>query len=493
MKKKEWNEGLNHLDSDLVEGYVEVKDGIRKKKAVKAVWLRLGAVAACLALIVGSFLVVPMLLDDGNLVVPTPSTTGTRPDSTNVPETTEDRIRPNIPLVTIQNPSSAPQYYGMEFSDDSGPSAEINTEGISVTSKLLEVLPDTYTFYDDWDQTKFRLLKMETVKLLKGGAMSECFYFIVAEPYMTDFTLYDRFVLIDMGQYGYEYSVLYNQTKGCAEQLDTALFGYSNVGFSWLGEGVMAFDADGRFDARLWESGEDWLSCTGWPDRCNPKYKSGYTLQQAEEENSFSDGDRFAHFLADATGEAAEALSYIKSLENGLYIPKGDGFKATSTSKVSFSFRRYIGGFATNERGNISEKSVWYSKARFTEEDEKALPDLSSAFASVKAALENGLINPVHIQNLTGLTNTVNGMFGWYAKTENGVIGIIRINQCYVTENYHLYHDDAYYIVEYGSDVCAPIDRADLRERIGDYGKDFIYAGEYDEYGKVKNPYEPIP
>ena len=226
MKKKEWNEGLNHLDSDLVDAYVETKDRIRKKKAAKAVWLRLGAVAACLALIVGAFLVVLMLIDDGNLVVPTPSTTSARTDSTNAPATTQDRIRPNIPLVTLQNPSSAPQYYGMEFSDDSSPSAEINTEGISVTAKLLEVLPDTYTFYDDWDQTKFRLLKMETVKLLKGGAMNECFYYIVAEPYMTDFTLYDRFVLIDMGQYGYEYSVLYNQTKGCAEQLDTALFGY---------------------------------------------------------------------------------------------------------------------------------------------------------------------------------------------------------------------------------------------------------------------------
>ena len=32
MKKKEWNEGLNYLDPDLVEKHIEQKEKLRQKK-----------------------------------------------------------------------------------------------------------------------------------------------------------------------------------------------------------------------------------------------------------------------------------------------------------------------------------------------------------------------------------------------------------------------------------------------------------------------------
>ena len=64
MKKKEWNEGLNHLDPDLVEKYVEQKDTLRQKnKKPISIWLRFGAIAACFVLIVGTIIVVPNLPD----------------------------------------------------------------------------------------------------------------------------------------------------------------------------------------------------------------------------------------------------------------------------------------------------------------------------------------------------------------------------------------------------------------------------------------------
>lgn len=53
MKKKEWNEGLDHLDPALVEKYVAQKEELAQKKRQRAVWLRWGALAACLAVIVG--------------------------------------------------------------------------------------------------------------------------------------------------------------------------------------------------------------------------------------------------------------------------------------------------------------------------------------------------------------------------------------------------------------------------------------------------------
>lgn len=62
MKKKDWNEGMNHLDPDLVEEYVTKKDRLRQKnKNSKGVWFRFGAIAACFVLILGAVIAVTML------------------------------------------------------------------------------------------------------------------------------------------------------------------------------------------------------------------------------------------------------------------------------------------------------------------------------------------------------------------------------------------------------------------------------------------------
>jgi hypothetical protein len=62
MKKKEWNEGLNYLDPDLVEKHIEQKERLRQKKQKnKAVWLRFGAIATCFVLILSAVIAVPML------------------------------------------------------------------------------------------------------------------------------------------------------------------------------------------------------------------------------------------------------------------------------------------------------------------------------------------------------------------------------------------------------------------------------------------------
>ncbi|MBQ5602703.1 MAG: hypothetical protein IIU77_07790 [Clostridia bacterium] len=64
MKKEEWNEGLNNIDSDLVEKYVEEKDKLSVKKKRKAVLVRIVSAAACFALILSAIIVVPMLAGD---------------------------------------------------------------------------------------------------------------------------------------------------------------------------------------------------------------------------------------------------------------------------------------------------------------------------------------------------------------------------------------------------------------------------------------------
>ncbi len=64
MKKEEWNEGLNNIDSDLVEKYVEQKDRAVIKKKRRTMIVRIVSAAACFALILSAIIVVPMLTED---------------------------------------------------------------------------------------------------------------------------------------------------------------------------------------------------------------------------------------------------------------------------------------------------------------------------------------------------------------------------------------------------------------------------------------------
>ncbi len=476
MNKKEWNEGANYIDSEIVENYIRQKEKLAHEKKTKAIWLRFGALAVCFALIFGAIAVVPMLRDDRAGIIPSPGNNKT-----------------GVPVGNVQSPSSAPIYYGSESSNKgSGVQAERNTTGLSVTARFIDALPDTYTFFDDWGQREFRIVRMKTLKLLFGGKMTEDFYFIIPVDYMVDFSKYDRFVIKDMAQYGYDYSVVYNKTQGKAEQLDLVLFGYSVLGFSSMGCGFMAFNSFGFFDKRLWNANDAWRNSTKGSFEYAP-----YTIVQAERNirknwNEYKDaygGWLRVHLLNDISGGAAEVLSQIKNFENGLYVPDSDGSKLNISSDVQFRATRYIGGFATNEKVKIwgkgwddtNEYTYELTKAHFEENDLNKLPDLSSAISAVAYAFNKGEITPTHIVNHEELGPLFYGIFGWYAKTAQGVIGVVRVNWHYLSNEL----DDAYYIIEYNSNECRPIDRDDLLEMIGEYETSYIYDGEYNEKGKL--------
>lgn len=65
MKKQEWNEGMNHLDPDIIEKYIEQKDRLRQKnKRSKGIWLRIGVSAACLVIIISGMTATVKKLED---------------------------------------------------------------------------------------------------------------------------------------------------------------------------------------------------------------------------------------------------------------------------------------------------------------------------------------------------------------------------------------------------------------------------------------------
>lgn len=457
MNKKEWNEGLNYIDSDLVEEYVEQKEKYQGGQGYS--WLRIWAIAACFCLIIGAAAAAPALFGK----------------------------TPGLSVGHLRVPSAAPHYYGSEASEGESGIMGMMADygGISVTARLKETLPDTYTVYDDWAQTDYRLLKMEVLTLLKGKEMTEEFYYLIPAEYMTDFSVYDRFVLSDMAQYGYEYSVLYNKTQNCAEQKDLPLFG-----FHYGCESIMAFDSSGQFDPRLWEANEAWV------ERLTlhaVRYPIVDTIEQAEERERQDEMEEplFVRLLDGISEEGMQALSEIKSFENGIFVPKLNRRMLYTLPEVEFFTVRYIDGFATNEaaaifgeESRVALNDTYFTKAHFTEKDLKKLPDLPSAVESVTEAFEKGEITPPHIQGYEAMTNTDYGIFAWYAKTEDGVLGIVRVTWRYTSERNRRYYDDQYYLIEYGSKGCQPIGRDALLDKFGDCETTYIFAGEYSENGK---------
>ena len=493
MKENEFLDGVSNIEPDVVERFVSMDNKLQKKankSKTKGIWLRFGAIAACFLLIVSAVIVVPMLREGEPGVIVPPDETNNDVGVKPTPDTEGDE-RPNIPIVNIQVPSSAPQYYGNESSSgiSSGANEDANPAGISVTAKLIEMLPDTYTFFDDWNQYEYRLLRMKTVKLLRGTEMTEEFYYMVPVAFMTNFSVFDSFVIKNMAQFAYDYSVMYNRTQGKAEQFNLPFFGYRVYGYHLMGENFTAYNADGNFDERLWNANEAWIEETNRAPIIDTIAQAETIIQQ---EYDGWTNDFYVHLLKDISGEAANVLDTIKSFENGIFVPTFSSSKLYLLPEVQFHAVRYINGFATNEKVSVwckewtggDQDTYAFTKARFNEEDMSRLPDLSSAFESVKEALNRGSVKPPHFNNQEKLRNTTSGVFGWYAKTENGVIGIVRVTWCFYTEKYQDYYDDAYYIIEYGSDECKAIDRDALLELLGDYEATYIYTGEYNEYGK---------
>ncbi len=78
MKENEFLDGVSNIEADVVERFVLIDDKLQNntnKSKSKGLWLRIGAVAACLALILGAVIVVPMWRDDGSDVTTEAPTT----------------------------------------------------------------------------------------------------------------------------------------------------------------------------------------------------------------------------------------------------------------------------------------------------------------------------------------------------------------------------------------------------------------------------------
>ncbi len=465
-------EALNNLDDECIIN-AKINSAAKGKGFRRLKWVGVAACVCLMALITAAAVIQAQNKEEPNVTLGT------------------DATEPGIPIVNLQSPTNAPQFYGDENSAgrSAGGEAEISDVGLSVTAELVEMLPDTYTFFDDWRQHEYRLLRMKTVKLLKGTEITEEFYYMIPINFMTDYSIYDSFVIINMAQFGYEYNVMYNKTQVQAEQLNLPIFGYRVYGYDRLGENFIAYDSNGNRDERLWRS------CDAWAEVASNDQLDKYvpmTIKEAEHKEEAQSEDIYVHLLKDITGDAKTVLEQITSFENGIYVPIFRSYVLWLGPEVQYHATRYINGFATNERVSIwnkewadAEEDIYQcSKAHFDENDLNTLPDLNSGIAAIVSAYNEGSITPPHIEGYADMPLWSYGIFGWYAKTENGVVGVVRVTWAYRDQSYNDCYDDAYYILEYGENECKPITRDDLLERLGEYETTYIYDGDYSEYGK---------
>ena len=115
------------------------------------------------------------------------------------------------------------------------------------------------------------------------------------------------------------------------------------------------------------------------------------------------------------------------------------------------------------------------------------LPDLAYALDEITHRFHEGNFAPPHLPGFENKSADSYGILAWYAKTKDGVIGIVRVSWRYGNGSNAIidsFFDDKYFIIEYGSQEIHAIDRDDLLLKVTDVPV-YIYHGDYGPKGKI--------
>lgn len=479
MKNERLFELLNQLDDTFIDESESVTI-IDKKKYNRRIFLKIIAACLCILIISAAIIGIAQKLGKASII----------PDS-DTPVTIED----------LNALSASPLRYGSPALSSNGSNSNtLSAEEISphaaMTVRLVETLPHIYTFYD-CPGIQYMILKMEVLEVLHGNNIPTEFYYLIPEECFTDFSIYDCFVLEQVVQYSFEYSVMYNITNDCPEYLDMVLLGAYGLPLTVNGgaSDIIAFDKNGNFDSRLYESTDGFSGGSGWCNEENREYivNKNSTLEITKSRILEDTWGKYRldfniRTFSDFSQGSQKVIKYINNPKSGLYVSTFKNYTRAAYlfEDESVLFRRYIGGIATNEAITISPDKVEYTTASFDEAELSSLPSVRSAYIEICEEFETGKIAPPHIEGYENMKNTVSGIYPWYAKTEDGVVGIVQVSWCFV--NYSdkmLCYDDAYFIVTADSENFTRIERNELIKMFGDLEATFIYTGEYDNLGKI--------
>lgn len=501
MKKEEWNEGMNHLEPDLVEKYVEKKEWLRRKnKKRKGILLRFGAIAACFVLILSAVIAVPLLRrgNDPGIIPGSETASGTGNAGINDPP---DHI-PIIFDATVSpekiSGSSLEFIIGASTSDNdtsTSPPAFQFSVGITVKAKVVRNHPDSYYKLDvssEYRPVAYRLIQMETVEVIIGKNVPQYFLYLIPEYVYVDMSVYDS-LLISMSQVGAENYVLKNGTQNRMEAFELPVFG-DGQNHPELGNIIAV--SDGIFDEGLWQS-NNWiygyqfaklyLDDPGAGNLVVYRGDSESTVisaikEQIKEWYPVSFEEPSVITLDFKTQEAKAAIEYVKPFANGVFSQSYDGEK-------KLLFRRYINGCQTEETVQIDllTEEVTYSEIRYTKEGMERIENIAAHLSEKANEYKKQLPTPPHIAP-DGKTLLCLNLYAWYVKADDKLYGVIKTVWRYrEKDDYFLqYYDDAYILYDISAGTAKDISRDDLVNTVGERN---VYMGEYNESGTVI----PIP
>lgn len=488
MKKKEWNEGLDHLDPDLVERYVSHKERLAQdQKKHKDIWLRIGALAACFVLILSSAIVIaPMLRGSGQ-----------GGGSTDVPGNVVPPSNDHAPIIfdaTVSPESLSGSSFefivGSSVLLDDGIRAEPPSfdfiDGIVVKAKVVKNYPDKYYKLDVDSKNApraYRLIEMETLEVINGENVPKYFLYLIRDYIYVDMSVYDS-LLISMTQRGVENYVLKNGSQNRMEYFELPVFA-DTYDTPELGN-IVAF-SDGIFDESLWQN-ETWIYgyqfAKGILD--NPQPNRPFFVARGDSESTVISAikKKFEKWQEDTyqapsvmtldlkTQAAKEAFEYVKPFANGV-------FSQTCYNNGRLVFRRYINGCQTEETVSINllTGEVNYSDVRYTKEDMTHMENISAHISEMASEYAEKLPIPPHT-DLEGKTLLGLNLYGWYVKIDGKLYGVVKTAWKYQDEDtwYVQYYDESYVLYDMSSSSATDISRDDLIDIVGTRN---IYLGEY--------------
>ena len=475
MKKKEWNEGLNHLDPDLIEKHIEQKERLRQKnKKPKSVWLRFGAIAACFLLIVSAVIVVSMLSD---------------PDDNPIINPSNQKV-PSISTIISGNKITGKQelLYGDPSSGSEG-EAEMIVPGFYINTviqaNVIEVLPDYY--YTPNLSIRYLVAKLSVVESIRGSGLPN--EILMRFPYYTSdiFDGYDTFIF-SLQQVGVENFMMINDTKREVTYFPH-MFEVEMV--NDLGYGSVIAFKDGKVDTSFFDKA-DHFNAGGYianslqnPTLCFYPVSFDTTLEEAKtnikelsqkssEESMFVSDIPYDYITVDnifISDEGKQIKSYLEPSEMSVFMQ--DIYR--SEDRVVATYTRVINGFVTEEQITINgytgeNGNVSQSDTRYNEDDLSKIPNIGEALANLKLSE----LKPSHIEIVDGMNFEYSSAMGVYRKVRDKVYGIVRIIWYYTfperTNGYVM--DDCYYLYDQDGNGSI-VERDELKELIGN---DYIIA-----------------
>ncbi len=414
MKRAEWNEGLNHIDTDIIENYVEQKDKYISISKRKRTWLKIGALAACFCLIASIIVIPTAFKTEDPLYHPFNS------DS--------NFILPSISVISTGTEINGKTHIVSGDNDTDNGSASKIPEGFYVhtvvQANVIEVLQDLYYTPSRGAAGKYRIARLEIVDPIIGEKMPREINLRFSGYSADIFEKHDTFIF-SLNQIGIENYMMINDTKNEVEYFPDMF----EVEIDILRYGSVIPFKDGKVD---YSFGGSW----SFPSNLSP-LSGEYTIENVKKriiDLSQNKEDYFVHLSTSpdyVTIDDVFSAEECKQIKNCILPTESNIFMhniAVHSNRVVVNYTRVINGFETDEKIVVTVYSK--DKGNVTREGEAYTPEELSRMPNIGEVLENINLDEIRsprIDNLDGIKHKRVSADGCYRKREGKVYGIVRI------------------------------------------------------------------